>query len=169
MEGRKRPNDNTSPKKGGKKARQEVCVTCKKKADKDAVVCQWCSKWEHWECGGLTNNEYDVLSGSSDKIMFFCTQCYTKVPFALNVESKISQQDEEQQKFDKRLQAVESKITDLLQGLDTQLEKHHQSLSTTIDKKLNTAAPQIPSVDDNSQSSLAKKTLESVAHSILSE
>ena len=41
------------------------------KTDEGAVVCQWCSKWEHWECGGLSNNEYDMLSNSSDKIVFF--------------------------------------------------------------------------------------------------
>ena len=72
MTTRKRANDSTPLKKSGKKSRQDLCVTCKKKADEGAVVCQWCSKWEHWECGGLSNNEYDMLSNSSDKIMFFC-------------------------------------------------------------------------------------------------
>ena len=114
MTTRKRANDSTPPKKGGKKSHQELCITYKKKADEGAVVCQWCSKWEHWKCGGLSNDEYDMLSNGSDKIMFFCTQCYSKVPFALKTETKISQQDEEQQNFNKRLQAVESKISDLL-------------------------------------------------------
>ena len=114
-----------------------------------------------------------MLSNSSDKIMFFCTQCYTKartkVPFALKTETKISQQDEEQQNFNKRLQAVESKISDLLQGLNTQLEKHHKSLSTTIDEKLNTVTPQTPQIDDSSQPNLIKNPVENLTHSILSE
>ena len=93
---------------------------------------------------------------------------HKKVPFALKVETKISQQDEEQQNFNKSLQAVESKISDLLQGLNTQLEKHHKSLSTTIDEKLNTVTPQTPQID-SSQPNLIKNPVESLAHSILSE
>ena len=77
----------------------------------------------------------------------------------LKVETKISQQDEEQQNFNKRLQAIESKITDLLQGLITQLKKHHKSLSTTIDEKLNTVTPHTPQIDDSSQPNLIKNLL----------
>ena len=138
MANRKRLNENTSPKKGGKKSKQgpekvdELCVTCKKNAENDVVECQWCSKWEHWECGGLNSDEYNMLSSCSDKIMFFCTQCYSKVPFALKVETTTSHQYQEQQNIDKRLQVVESKIKELTQDLKTQLDKHHQLLSTTF-------------------------------------
>ena len=67
MTTRKRANDSTLPKKAAKSP-VKIYV---EKADEGAVVRQWCSKWEHWECGGLSNNEYDMLSNSSDKIMFF--------------------------------------------------------------------------------------------------
>ena len=121
MANRKRSNDNVSPKKGGKKSKQnqanELCVTWKKKAENDAVECQWCSKWEHWECGGLSNSEYNMLSSCSDKIMFFCTQCFLKVPFALKIDTEKSHQYHEQQNIDKRLQVVETKINELTKVL----------------------------------------------------
>ena len=45
MAHRKRSSGNVSPKKGGKKSKQhqadELCVTCKKKAENDAIECQW--------------------------------------------------------------------------------------------------------------------------------
>ena len=62
--------------------------------------------------------------------MFFCTQCFSKVSFVLKIET--SHQYQEQQNIDKRLQAVESKINELTESLNTQLDKHQQLLSTTI-------------------------------------
>ena len=53
--------------------------------------------------------------------MFFCTQCFSKVPFALKIDTETSHQYQEQQNLDQRLQAVESKINELTEGLNTQL------------------------------------------------
>ena len=69
-------------------ATPEICVTCHKEAKKEAIICEWCSKWEHRACAGLCKDEYDMLTTSSDQIMFFCTMCYTKVSFALRVEDE---------------------------------------------------------------------------------
>ena len=41
-------------------------------------------------------------------------------------------QNQEQQNIDKRLQAVETNISKLTKGLNTQLNKHQQLLSTMI-------------------------------------
>ena len=73
-----------------------------------------------------------MLSSCSDKIIFFCTQCFSKVSLVLKVDIETSLQYQEQQNVDKRLQAVESKINELTEGLNTQLNKHQQLLSTTI-------------------------------------
>ena len=62
------------------------CVSCSKDIEEDGIECQWCCRWEHHECAGLTVGEYSMLTTSSSKIMFFCTLCYSKVPFALKVK-----------------------------------------------------------------------------------
>ena len=36
------------------------------------VECQWCCKWEHRVCVDLSQSEYNMLTNSSNKIMFFC-------------------------------------------------------------------------------------------------
>ena len=110
------------------------------------------------------------LSSCSDKIMFFCTQCFSKVPFSLKIDTDISHQYQEQQNFDKRLQAVESKINELTKGINTQLDKHQQLLSTTITQCLNPTAPQEMLTDeDNTIPSPIETPLENLAHSIVSE
>ena len=61
-------------------------------------------------CAELSEAEYTVLSNSSSKIMFFCTLCYTKVPFALKVEQdSVSHQSV----IDKKLQSIEEKLENL--------------------------------------------------------
>ena len=130
---RKLPEDTSPPKRDSKKTKQapqvEKCVTCKKEAKKDAVQCQWCCKWEHRICAGLTQNEYNILSGSSEKIMFFCTLCYTKVAFALKVDSGTSALQQEQQNVNARLEAVEEKLTGIVEGINEQLENYNKPLS----------------------------------------
>ena len=54
-----------------------------------AILCQWCSMWEHRICAGVSVNEYDVLSNSCNKIMFFCSVCCPKVSLALKLEEKL--------------------------------------------------------------------------------
>ena len=35
------------------------------------MVCEWCSKWEHHVCAGLSTDEYDMLTISCDQIMHY--------------------------------------------------------------------------------------------------
>lgn len=53
----------------------EICVTCNKVAEDEAVECQWCAKWQHIKCANLSKSEYDLLSNCSDQIVFFCSVC----------------------------------------------------------------------------------------------
>ena len=75
----KQPRDDTSG---------DTCVTCGKDVEEKGVECNRCFKWEHRSCASLTHEEYTVLSSSSCKIMFFCSLCYTRIPFALRVEDE---------------------------------------------------------------------------------
>ena len=62
-----------------------------------------------------------MLSNSSNKIMFFCTLCFSKVPFALKIESETSAKSQELGNFNTRLETVEEKLTEVLQGFKAQL------------------------------------------------
>ena len=50
-------------------ATPKICVTCNEEVKNDAIICEWCNEWEHRTC--LTLNEYDMLTTSSDQIMFY--------------------------------------------------------------------------------------------------
>ena len=58
--------------------------------------------------------------------MFFCTLCFTKVPFVLRIESESSAQSQELESFNTRLEAVEEKLTEVLQGFKAQLDTNHK-------------------------------------------
>ena len=96
------PDKQSLPKKSSKKTKQkrsansERCVSCDKETEDNAVICQWCSKWKHRMCAGINVNEYNMLSTSSNKIMFSCTLCYSKIPFALKIEDEISTKNQDQ-------------------------------------------------------------------------
>lgn len=100
MNKRKKP-ENSPQKRGNKKTKPilEKCVTCNKETKQDVIECQWCHKWEHRVCAGLSQNKYNMLSNSSDKIMFFCTLCFSKVPFALRIESETSAKTQELENY----------------------------------------------------------------------
>ena len=125
---RKKPEENSPSKKGNKKVKQilEKCVTCNKEAKQDAIECQWCRKWEHRVCAGINLNEYNMLSNSCKKIMFFCTLCFSKVPFALRVESEALAKSQELENFNTRLEAVEEKLTKALEGFKVQLDAQNK-------------------------------------------
>ena len=33
---------------------------CDKEAEDDVIINQWCSKWEHRVCAGISVNEYNI-------------------------------------------------------------------------------------------------------------
>ena len=78
---RKEPDEISPQKKGGKKAKQVRCLTCKKDVGEEAVLCQWCNKWEHRACADINTDEYDVLTNSSKKIMFFFPYATSRFPW----------------------------------------------------------------------------------------
>ena len=56
--------------------------------------------------------------------------CFTEVPFALKIESETSAKSQELENFNTRLETVEVKLTEILQGFKTQ----EYNLQKTIQK-----------------------------------
>ena len=69
---------------------KQHCVTCHQDVGDEAILCQWCSMWEHRICTNVSVKEYDVPSNNCNKIMFFCTVCCPKVSLALKLEDRNS-------------------------------------------------------------------------------
>ena len=74
------------------KQTSEKCVTCSKDIKQNATECFWCQKWVR---ASINLNECNILGNSSKNIMFFCTLCFSKVPFALKLDSEVTTKSQE--------------------------------------------------------------------------
>ena len=105
---------------------ESYCRTCNKVADNGVIQCQWCHNWEHHQCAQLSAEDLAILSKVSDRVVFFCTQCYGKVPAALTTYS-IS---EKHTIFDNCLSTVETTLNELKLELTKQISKCHDILTS---------------------------------------
>jgi len=105
---------------------ESYCRTCNKLADDGVIQCQWCHNWEHHQCAQLSAEDLTILSKVSDRVIFFCTQCFGKVPAALTTYA-IS---EKHTILDNRLSTVETKLNELKQELTEQISKCHDLLTS---------------------------------------
>ena len=127
---RKVPDEDSPPKRSSKKTKQRY-VTCHQDAGDVAILCQWCSMWEHRICAGVSVNEYDVLSNSCNKIMFFCSVCCPKVSLALKLEDKNSFLTLECENIHKAISDLSAKIENLCSS-EKELEKNIKETTTTL-------------------------------------
>ena len=87
----------------------QYCRICNKLAEDGVNQCQWCHNLEHHQCAQLSAEDLVILSNVSGRVIFFCTQCFGKVPAALTTYS-IS---EKHTILDNRLSIVEIKLNEL--------------------------------------------------------
>ena len=87
--------------------------------------------WEHRICAGVSVNEYDVLSNSCNKIMFFCSVCCPKVSLALKLEDKNSFLPLKCENIRKAISDLSAKIENLCLS-EKELEKTFKETTTTI-------------------------------------
>ena len=129
----KEPSEDSPPKKSGKKTKQVRCITCNKDMGEEAVLCQWCDKWEHRVCAGISTSEYKILTNSSKKIIFFYSLCHHKVPLALKLEDKDSSLSSNYEVLQKAIDDLSIKI-DKLNSSENDLQWH---ISTASQQLLN--------------------------------
>jgi len=101
-----------------------LCITCDKLINDNGLLCEFCFRWEHNLCAGISNEAYSVLGDSSPNLMFFCTSCRSTVTVALKffndmkdkqnaLEAKITKLENDickHNSIEKRLEELESKI-----------------------------------------------------------
>ena len=109
----------------------DTCVTCCRDVEETGIECNWCYCWEHYDCAGLTEGEYSMLSNSSSKIMFFCTWCYKKVLFALKIKTEAqSNKDMFEASFstiNTKLSELHSNVAAVIKSLEVQPGEQHKS------------------------------------------
>ena len=117
---RNKPN---SPEKA-----KDLCVTCKKKVstEDDAIECQWCEQWEHKVCTKVIDNAYKLLDDTSSNIMFFCSLCCPEVPSALSNYGSTNVN------FDNRLREMETKLSNIVDDINTKLDNHYKKLEAKL-------------------------------------
>ena len=64
-------------------------------------------KWEHWECAGISEEEYNVLDSASPNIMFFCCVCRPKVLLALKFFNELQTK---QNSLDGKVKELEERL-----------------------------------------------------------
>ena len=126
---RKEPDDDSPSKRSVKKTKQTRCVTCSKDAGDKAILCQWCEKWEHRACAGISVDEYKILSTSSNTIMFFCSVCCPKVSMALKREDRFGIT---QNAINGLSTKIDECLLDQLKGVELRLQKSQDHLSQKL-------------------------------------
>jgi len=171
MPKRDRPGD-SPPAKGGRKT-VSLCVTCEKESDTDCVECDWCGKWQHRECAGLTSVELAALAdiwnrqSSDSNVMFFCTVCKPKVTLALKFFTDIQDKQED---MNKRLSEIEDSIKKL-QPTES-LSQMELSDDNTSDQTQSASQPtvQISEIVNsyiNEEKEKSKRRLNVIVHNIV--
>jgi len=115
-----RPNNSPPAKDGKKQKDSEVlypCVTCGKEVESDCIECEWCYKWEHRDCAGLSNDIHKVLDSVPANVMFFCTKCEPRVKLALKFFADIQQK---QQDIDDKLKQLEERLSKSVNDMNIQ-------------------------------------------------
>ena len=95
-----------------------ICVKCSENVEEDSIECESCLKWEHRACAGISEEEYEGISGDlSTNIMFFCSVCRPKVRLALkffnDIEEKQKLISESVKQLEEELKALNTKISQL--------------------------------------------------------
>ena len=103
----------------GDKTDECLCCTCNNVANVDVIQCQWCLQWEHRQCAQLSVDEMSILSKVNDRVVFFCTKCYSKVPAALTIKDL----SERNIKLNNGLSDFEAKLNELKEELTMQISK----------------------------------------------
>jgi len=123
----KKRKRNTSNSSVENEVDNEVCVSCKKVVEEEAVECYWCSNWQHIQCAKVSKSHYDMLNTCPDQIVFFCSVCIAKLPTALE---KSSGSKDSRSAMDKQIEALQSQLTDLAAKVNDQATKVHEQINS---------------------------------------
>ena len=106
-------------------------MTCHQDVRDEAILCHWCSMWEHRIYVSVSVKEYDILSNVCNKIMFFCNVCCPKVPLALKLKDKKSSLTLECENIHKAISDLSAKVENLCSS-EKELQKNIKEITTTL-------------------------------------
>lgn len=123
------------------------CDTCRKdvKNNDDAIECERCLRWLHFECSGLTKGEFDVMKRKNCKLTWLCADCKPKLLRMMEIEDKVTE------KLATQMQTIMANMMDgiqeaIKQGFKATAEvKAEQHQTTQHTKK--SRAPNPPEIE----------------------
>ena len=86
----------------------ELCVKCNGPVSTDFFECIWCERWQHCKCVNISTEKSSNLRDLPINIAFFCCQCVSKLPFALNSYDKAN---EACSNIDRKLNSMQENLT----------------------------------------------------------
>lgn len=106
------------------------CDTCRKQVhnNEDAIACESCAGWQHFECSGMTKGEFDIIKRKNSKLTWLCIDCKPKILKATYMEDRIAEK-------------VKAQMEASLGGMRASLEV---AITTQIQATLSTKLGQYP-------------------------
>lgn len=73
-------------------AKTTNCDNCKTNVNNndDAIECEHCKLWQHFECSGLTKGEFDVMKRRNCKLTWLCSDCKHKLLKMTDIEERVT-------------------------------------------------------------------------------
>ena len=119
----------------------ELCVSCKDVVNTNGIECEWCHHWEHQSCAKSSTNEYKMLDKTSNNIMFFCSQCHSKVTVVFTLFDKLQ---DNLKSIKSKISSVEKKISNSILELANNMENCHIVLNDNTDTLISDVPNTIP-------------------------
>ena len=105
--------------------KEHICVSCSKKATKNAIECDRCGEWEHKMCAQVSDDMYKLINEVPKNIKFFCTPCCSVIATLMEVDSSL---DSAILMLKEKLENLELKFCNSLQDVQTHLSDRVREL-----------------------------------------
>lgn len=133
----RRPSQNTDENvqaSSNSMSTRNKCGACDKAVTKKSkgVLCEYCAKWYHADCQGLSAEVVSAITVCGDSFHWFCNVCNPK---ALDVLRMVQSLKDKNDELEARIVNVEGKLTD--QGNDfTEFKEKQEAFNAGIAEKL---------------------------------
>ncbi len=120
------------------------CPKCKKTVGENSksLCCEYCVKWYHAKCEGITDDEYDLLNKCASKVHWFCSVCDDK---AVDVLRLVQTMKDTQNKMQSSIDNLALKVDNIANLKD---ETFCDKVRSLVREEIHENLPEIEKVID---------------------